>query len=654
MKRRRPRIFWLQLALTLLACAFLLVPVVQSVLAGVTVNYFVGIRSGLTLRWLGEVWRLYSDTIFRSIGLGLACLVVDVVAGVPAAYVMVKTQSRLTRLLEEFLVMPLAIPGLAIALAILISYGGWTAFRGSWLIILVGHVIFTLPFMIRSVIAVMASIDMAELEEGAASLGAGFAGRFFGVVVPNVMPGILAGSLMVFTLSIGEFNLTWMLHTPLTKTLPVGLADSYASMRLEIGSAYTITFFFMIIPLLMAMQWVTRPKLAPVPVEEETVSTGGDMEASAVDGGDRMPKGKGAPESGPAGPRTGTAVRIEGCAKTFPGGTRALEALDLEVAAGETVVILGPSGCGKTTLLRIIAGLEAPDEGGRVFFNTDDVTDIPIEKRQVGMVFQNYALFPNMNVADNIAYGLKVRGDEPAKIRSRVDEMLRMMQIEDLRRRRVDQLSGGQKQRVALARAIAVRPRVLLLDEPLTALDAKLRDVLRVEIDLLLRSIGITAVYVTHDQAEAMALGDRIVVMSHGRIAQIGTPRQVYFRPADRFVADFIGTVNCIPSSVEDRCLTFPGGCIPAADVPNVDISAGKGLRLFFRPEHATVVEKGTGHFTARVIAASFTGDRTRLLVEADTPDPLKVEAPGRQSFRKGDTVDVRLETDALFTLDNG
>ena len=644
---KRNHLFYLQLALTLLTCAFLLVPVVQSVLAGLTVNYFVGLKSGLTLRWLGEVWRLYSDTIFRSIGLGLACLVVDLIAGIPAAYVMVKTRSRFTRLLEEFLVMPLAIPGLAIALAILVSYGWWTAFRASWLIILVGHVIFTLPFMIRSVIAVMTAINMEELEEGAASLGAGFPKRFVGVVIPNVLSGILAGSLMVFTLSIGEFNLTWMLHTPFTKTLPVGLADSYASMRLEIGSAYTITFFFMIIPLLMAMQWVTRPKaVRPVAEEERT-------EQASMEKQSRVTEPTTSPESPQiqAPRRSGTALRLTRCAKTFPGGTQALEALDLEVAAGETVVILGPSGCGKTTLLRIIAGLETPDEGGQVLFNDDDVTPIPIEKRNVGMVFQSYALFPNMSVADNIAYGLKVRGDEQAKIRGRVDEMLAMMQIEELRHRSINQLSGGQKQRVALARAIAVRPRVLLLDEPLTALDAKLRDVLRVEIDMLLRSIGITAVYVTHDQAEAMALGDRIVVMSQGRIAQIGSPREVYFKPANRFVADFIGTVNCIASAVKEGCLTFPGGCIPVEAVPGVDMAEGEMLNLFFRPEHAAVVEAGQGHFQAKVLSSFFLGDRTRLLVNGDTPEPLKVEAPGRQAFRKNERVDIRLDMEALFTL---
>ncbi len=260
MKKKRSQLFYVQLFLTFLVCAFLIVPVIQSVIAGLTVNFLEGVKSGLTLRWFGKVWELYSDTIFRSIFIALVCLLINLFVGVPAAYAMVKKQNRLTRLFEEFLVMPLAIPGLAIALALLISYGKFTHFRRSWFFILVGHVIFTLPFMIRSVIAVMSSINLKDFEEGAASLGARFFNRFFQIVLPNAMPGILAGSLMVFTLSIGEFNLTWMLHTPLTKTLPVGLADSYASMRLEIGSAYTIVFFLMIIPLLMAMQWVAKPR----------------------------------------------------------------------------------------------------------------------------------------------------------------------------------------------------------------------------------------------------------------------------------------------------------------------------------------------------------------------------------------------------------
>ncbi len=257
---RRPRrgLFLLNLAFTLAVCAFLVVPVVLSALAGVTENFFVGLSSGLTLRWVVEVWDLYADTIWLSMLIAVACLAVTLVIGVPAAYVLARQGGRLARVIEEALVLPVAIPGLATALALILTYGGIRDFRASWLFILVGHVLFTLPFMIRSVLAVLGSIRFAELEEGAASLGAGFWVRLWTVVLPNVRSGILAGALMVVTLSVGEFNLTWMLHTPMTKTLPVGLADSYASMRLEVASAYTLVFLVMIMPLLVAMQWLSH------------------------------------------------------------------------------------------------------------------------------------------------------------------------------------------------------------------------------------------------------------------------------------------------------------------------------------------------------------------------------------------------------------
>lgn len=247
-------LFWVQLVFTLLVAAFLIVPAALSMMAGVTVNYFQGIRSGVTLDWVGEVWSLYADTILRSFQIAFATLVVTLLVGVPAAYALTVRGGRVARLVEEVITLPLAIPGLAIALGFLLAYGGFGTFRRSSAFILFGHVIFTLPFMVRSVMAVLAAIDVKTLEESAASLGASPWRRFRDVIVPNARPGILAGSLMVVTLSLGEFNLTWMLHTPLTKTLPVGLADSYASMRLEVASAYTLVFFVMIIPLLVAMQ----------------------------------------------------------------------------------------------------------------------------------------------------------------------------------------------------------------------------------------------------------------------------------------------------------------------------------------------------------------------------------------------------------------
>lgn len=255
---RRGTLFWLQLGFTLFVCGFLIVPIFLSMMAGLTVNYLAGVQSGLTLRWVGEVWAGYRDTIFLSIGIAVACLVGTLVLGVPAAYALAKRQTALTRAIEELLVMPVAVPGLATALALIVTYGSVGGFRTSWTFILVGHILFTLPFMVRSVLAVLSAIDLDTLEDGAASLGAGFTQRFFHVVLPNCRTGILAGSLMVVTLSMGEFNMTWLLHTPLTKTLPVGLADAYASLRLEVGSAYTLIFFVMIMPLLLALQALTR------------------------------------------------------------------------------------------------------------------------------------------------------------------------------------------------------------------------------------------------------------------------------------------------------------------------------------------------------------------------------------------------------------
>mgnify|MGYP005814204139 CR=1 FL=1 len=248
-------IFISQLLFTLLVAAFLAVPAGLSIAAGVTANYFRGIQSGVTLQWVVQVWELYSGTVLSSLLIAFGTLAVTLAVGVPGAYALYIRGGRLARAIEEIITLPLAIPGLAIALALLLTYGGFGSFRRSWLFILVGHVIFTMPFMVRSIMAVFATVDVKSLDEGAASVGASPWRRFRDVIVPNAAPGILAGSLMVVTLSLGEFNLTWMLHTPLTKTLPIGMADSYASMRLEVASAYTLIFFIMIIPLLIAMQW---------------------------------------------------------------------------------------------------------------------------------------------------------------------------------------------------------------------------------------------------------------------------------------------------------------------------------------------------------------------------------------------------------------
>jgi len=344
---------------------------------------------------------------------------------------------------------------------------------------------------------------------------------------------------------------------------------------------------------------------------------------------------------------SGTSVSLVECAKTFADGTRALSPLSLEIEDGETVVFLGPSGCGKTTTLRIIAGLESPDPGGRVLFDGEDVTQVPIELRNVGMVFQSYALFPNMNVEQNVAYGLKVRKLPGAESARRVREMLEMMDIVALKDREIDQLSGGQRQRVALARAIAVQPRVLLLDEPLTALDALLRERLRVDIDALLRRLGITAIYVTHDQAEAMALGDRIVVMSHGDVAQVGTPRQIYFQPSNRFVADFIGTMNRVRGFVSNGVVRTDVGAIPW------NRQGEEEVEVLFRPENLTITEPEGGHLTGVVETVFFLGDRTRVIVRGAGDTALVVETSDRYEFREGENVGLIVGPD-LLTFPDG
>jgi putative spermidine/putrescine transport system ATP-binding protein len=345
----------------------------------------------------------------------------------------------------------------------------------------------------------------------------------------------------------------------------------------------------------------------------------------------------------------GASVRIEACGKTFADGTRALEPATLDIARGETLVLLGPSGCGKTTMLRIIAGLELPDAGGKVLFDGKDMTSMPIEKRNVGMVFQSYALFPNMTVADNIGYGLKIRGIGKQERAARVAELVALTNIAGLENRRIDQLSGGQRQRVALARAVAIRPGILLLDEPLTALDAALRDRLRGELNRLLRALGITTIYVTHDQAEAMELGDRVVVMQKGVIAQIGTPRQIYFEPDSRFVAEFIGAANIVEAPLENGHLVLPGGRQPIGG----DASLAAAVAMI-RPETIGIVQVESAPLSGTIDSVSFIGDRQRMIVSGVSDKFLTVDAPNIIKAKVGEKIGLLIAPDAVRLLPLG
>jgi multiple sugar transport system ATP-binding protein len=285
-------------------------------------------------------------------------------------------------------------------------------------------------------------------------------------------------------------------------------------------------------------------------------------------------------------------IELQTVVKTFPNGTRAVDGVDLTIDDGEFIVLVGPSGCGKTTLLRCIAGLEDVTDGA-IVIGERDVTDVDAKRRDIAMVFQNYALYPHMTVRKNIAFGLKVRRTPRREIAKRIDDTARLLGLEDLMDRRPLALSGGQRQRVAMARAIARRPRVYLMDEPLSNLDAKLRVRVRADLARLHAQLGVTTVYVTHDQVEAMTLGQRAAVMNAGKIQQVDTPQALYWSPVNLFVAAFIGSpsMNLVEAHVTDGSLRFAGFSLPLAELGPDAAKLPERVILGIRPEHFAEAE---------------------------------------------------------------
>jgi putative spermidine/putrescine transport system ATP-binding protein len=311
--------------------------------------------------------------------------------------------------------------------------------------------------------------------------------------------------------------------------------------------------------------------------------------------------------------RSGVEVRLENLVRRY-GAVTALDGLSLTIAPGELVALLGPSGCGKTTALRLLAGLEQAD-GGRVVVGGEDVTDLPANKRNIGMVFQAYSLFPHMVAWENVAFGLQMRHVSTAERKKRALEVLELVGLERMANRYANQMSGGQQQRVALARALAISPQVLLLDEPLSALDAKVRSRLRDEIRRVQLEVGITTLFVTHDQEEALAIADRVGVMQAGKLEQLGPPMTVYSRPATPFVADFVGLTNRLAGTVRGAVVEVRGTDIPLVQ-PGVQDGPATAL---VRPEAVSLATDGAtadGPLVGTVIAVAFLGAVSRVTVD--------------------------------------
>lgn len=344
-----------------------------------------------------------------------------------------------------------------------------------------------------------------------------------------------------------------------------------------------------------------------------------------------------------------TQITIEQVSRLF-GRTRALHEVNLQVEAGELFFLLGPSGCGKSTLLRIIAGLLEPS-GGRILFNGRDVTRVATDRRGAVMCFQSYALWPHMTVRDNVSFGLEVKGLSAVDRRARVEEVLRLVRMEELAGRKPNELSGGQQQRVALARALAVKPACLLLDEPLSNLDAQLRLEMRSEIRRICKEAGFTTIYVTHDQKEALSVADRIALLKDGELMQIGTPAELYMKPANAFVAGFIGQTNLLSGRVSGRedgslMVQTPAGVFCGRG------AAGEGdsVKVSIRPEHVRIGDAGeAGAIAARLISSTFLGEHSEHVLRVGEVEMRALASP--PVLKEGGAVTIRVLPEDVVIL---
>jgi len=611
----------------------------------------------LSLRWYVTLFtdRDWLEAALVSLRAGLAATVVATTLGTLAGVGLVRARLPGRGVVRALFLAPLIVPVMVMAIAFYALFAR-TGLIGTIAGIALAHAVLGSPYVVLNVEAAMRTFDV-RLERAARTLGATAWQAFRRVTLPLVRPGILAGALFVFIFSIDEVVVAIFLSGTTAVTLPKLMFDSITQDELNpvVTAVASLQIAMAVTVVLSAAALGRRGARLAAAAIGAVDEPGSDPGAAPVAGTHSLSSGQGVTPAR-RGDVTAEPLRLVAVSKRF-GRVVALEEASLEVAPGEFVTLLGPSGSGKTTLLNLVAGFEAPSSG-EIYFGARPISGLPPNRRDVGMVFQDYALFPHLTVFENVAFPLRLRRLSSSAVRARVEQMLDVVHLAGLESRRPRELSGGQQQRVALARALVREPTLLLMDEPLGALDRHLRERMQAEIRQLHRRLGMAVLFVTHDQAEAMAMSDRIVVVNRGRVQQIGRPEELYRKPANAFVATFVGESNLLrcrvvgPEGQGVRLVTEGGtdlvllGTIPAAGGDVTLMVRPQSLRLARRDDAAVV--------RGRVEEAVYLGDTRRYQVRLNDRETLTLRLPDRAGplvVEVGDVVGVAWDPDDVRLL---
>jgi ABC-type Fe3+/spermidine/putrescine transport system ATPase subunit/ABC-type spermidine/putrescine transport system permease subunit II len=616
-------------------------------------NAFVFPPTDFSLAWYDVLVEdpRWSSAAILSLKVATVATILSILIGVPAAIGMSRMSARYGRLVKLLFVAPMVVPVMVIGVAFYVLYAK-VGLLGSFLSIAVAHTILIMPFVVIPVMARLLSLDPA-LERAAASLGAGPYRTIYAIIVPLLGPAIAASFVFAFLHSFDEVVMAQFLSGPRLETLPRRMWEGIAIGGLDktITSVTTIQIFVTILLLGGIALWRRQPKLALV-----SAMSVPQYSKHFADATSEAPNAVPSPALHRKEGNVGVGITFERLSMNYGkhGGGQAfsLDDFSLHVEPGEFLTILGPSGSGKTTVLMLIAGFISADSG-RLLLGNRDISAIPPHQRDLGVVFQNYSLFPHFNVRRNLAFPLEVRNVPKAEINRRVDWALSLVHMEGFAERRITQLSGGQQQRVALARAIIFNPRALLMDEPLAALDRNLRIDMQREIRSLTRSLGQTVIYVTHDQEEALNLSDRIAVMDKGELQQVATPRDIYLKPRNSFVAGFFGEANLVNGMAQGNKLVLGSG----VQVPLPETRAGKAIlcirpevvRADLQPNSCPVQLKGT------VIETRFQGSILRTRVQTDVGEIVSVSQTTSVQVppQLGSIVNVSWEPEHTHVMDH-